>query len=161
MVAPVSGTQAEPVGAIVVRESNAQRIVLYGFLTVAMGAAIVRGLLAHPRGLTVVAVVAVSLVLMLMLAAWWRTWRDPYRIEVSVERVRYRGREKLEYDDLVRAAGVDLWLYARPVGRSDVLVLEQPASGQQWALRFFARQPLIDACTARGWTVRSTRVRPS
>jgi hypothetical protein len=157
----VSRSAPEPVGAIVVRESNVQRTVLYGFLTVAMGAAVVRGLLAHPRGLTVVAIAAVSAVLLLMLAAWWRTWRDPYRIEVSVERLRYLARDKREYEDIVRGPGVDLWLYARPVGRSDVLVLEQPATRQEWVLRFFARQPLIDACLARGWTVHSTRVRPS
>jgi hypothetical protein len=80
---------------------------------------------------------------------------------VSVERVRYRGRKNLECPDLVRDAGIDLWLYARPVGRTDVLVLEQPASGVQWILRFFGRQPLIDACIARGWSVLSTPSRPS
>jgi hypothetical protein len=152
---------SEPVGAIVIQESNAQRNVLYGFLTIALGLAIARGAVSHPSGGTLVVIVVLAVVLALMLAAWWRTWRDPYRIEVSVERVRYLGRKTREYPDLVRDAGIDLWLYTRPVGRTDVLVLEQPASGQQWTLRFFGRQPLVDACVARGWSLVSTPTRPS
>jgi hypothetical protein len=151
----------EPVGAIVVRESNAQRNLLYGFVTLALAVAVLRGLLSHPSSLTLTAVVVLALVLVLMVAAWWRTWRDPYRIEVSVERVCYLGRHKSEYRDMAREDGIDLWLYARPVGRSEVLVLEQPASDLQWTLRFFGRQPIIDACMARGWSVTSTRTRPS
>ncbi|HSS68916.1 MAG TPA: hypothetical protein VLK34_10225 [Nocardioidaceae bacterium] len=157
----VDAALSGPVGAIVIRESNTQRNFLYGFLTVAIAVALVRGALSHPDGFTLVVMALLTVVFALVLAAWWLTWRDPYRVEVSVERVRYLGRKTLGYPDLVRDRGIDLWLYARPAGRSEVLVLEQPASGQEWTLRFVGRQPLVDACTARGWTIVSTRRRPS
>ena len=137
-----------------VHPSRLQRGGLFGFLTIAVGLALVRGLVGAETTAGRVAIAVIfGGILALILAGWIRLARRVDRLEISAETIRYTSASGKETHLLSRANGLELRFVAKGAGRFSFLALQQVQTGTVVPLHLFARGPIEAACEQNGWDV--------
>jgi hypothetical protein len=127
--------------------------VIWGFLTLVFGLALVRGHFgaATSSGRIVVDVIFGALVAG-SIGAWLWFRRHPARLEVSPEVITFSHRGQPNSVRLVRASG-DLYVYTTTSagGKGRLRYLKVPGSDEGVPLQLFDWGEVQGACIARGW----------
>jgi cytochrome c biogenesis protein CcdA len=136
-----------------VAESRRQVSFLFGFLTVAMAAALIRGVIGAQTTAGRVAVAVIfGVLLVVFLIGWAVSARRPAHLEITEDSIRYvTGNGRVTA--LSRQQGDELRFISRPAGRIWTLGLTvTPGPGPVLTpLTFFSRKAVRQACQARGW----------
>ena len=136
---------------VVVRESRLQRDGVYGFLTLAFIAALVRGVLgATTSGGTVGAGVVFGVLIVVVVAGWVRAIRSPDRLEVSASLIRYVPASGAPRQ-VSRQGGDELRFVTKRAGRLAFPSLFQSATATTLPLRWFTHAAVRTACESKGW----------
>ena len=138
---------------VFVKESSLKREGLYGILTLAFLAALIRGVTgAMTTGGRIAAGILFGALAAVVVFRWFWEVRHPGRLEVSTSTVRFvSGSGKVATQEISRSAGDQLQFVGRGAGRYVSLALQQPASGTTLSLGMFDRKPVRRACEANGW----------
>jgi hypothetical protein len=147
-------------GAIVVRQSRAQRDGLFGALIAVFLVALVRGYTgAQTAAGRVAVVVFVSALTAVLAVGWVRLIRRPCRLEVTGQAITFvdgRGATRV----LSRESGGRLRIVAVGGGRVRQPGLTIEGSGTVIALPFFSTKEVRRQCLAAGWSFASGRRSP-
>lgn len=148
---PPMGATYRDAGVITVRESRPQINTLFGFLTVACAAALARSVPgAHTTTGRVTVAVIFGGLLVILLIGWIVTIRNPGRLEITEDAIRYsRRREPVSV--LSRRQGGELRFVKELRGRTWRLGLTIAGTGTVMLLGTFSRKEVRQACLARGW----------
>jgi cytochrome c biogenesis protein CcdA len=136
-----------------VAESRRQVAILFGFLTVAMAAALIRGVIGAQTTTGRVAVAVIfGVLLVVFLTGWVVSARRPAHLEITEDTIRYVTRNG-QVTALSRQQGDQLRFTTRRAGRIWTLGLSVvPGPGPVLTpLNFFSRKAVRQACQARGW----------
>jgi hypothetical protein len=142
----------------IVAESQGHISTLFGFLTVVVAAALIRGVTGAQSAAGRVAVVVIfGGLLVLLIARWVIIARSPAQLEITEDAIRFVPR-KAQARVLSRAEGDELRFFRRSAGRSWILGLTLTAPGTAAGpgqvlspLNFFSRKAIRQACRSRGW----------
>ncbi|MBA2725275.1 MAG: hypothetical protein H0U53_04730 [Actinobacteria bacterium] len=141
-------------GQIVVPEKSRVVDLLWGFLTVGFALALVRGHFgAETSTGRIVGDVIFGALLIGTVCIWWRSRRDPARLEVSPEAIRYTFRGARNPITLSRAEG-NLYLRIVFTGgrvRTPLRYLKVTGSDQAILMHTFDWSEVERACIANGW----------
>lgn len=153
---PHHGPMSNPAGqhqGVVVKESSLKREGLYGVLTLAFLAALIRGVTgAMTTGGRITAGILFGALAAVVAFRWFWAVRHPGRLEVSSNTVRFiPGSGKIATQEISRSAGDQLQFVARGTARYVSLALRQSASGTVVSMGMFDRKPVQRACEASGW----------
>ena len=145
-----------PYGVTRVGLSRLQRDGLFGFLTLAMGAALVRGLIGagSTSGRLLVGVIFGG-ALLLVTAGWLRVVRRAEHLDISDTEVRLVSGDGSRPRVIQRASGEQLRFVARSAGRVTLFGLYQPGSDTTLLLQLFSRKAVEAALLAHGWQLGS------
>jgi hypothetical protein len=150
---PDEGVSSAPYGVTVVGRSRLQRDGLFGFLTLAIAAALVRGLVGATTTSSRVSVgVIFGAVLAGILLAWLRILRSAERLEISDTEISYV-RAGTRTQPIQRDAGEQLRFVTKSAGRMTFFGLYQPGSGTTVLLHLFSRKAVETALLAHQWRV--------
>jgi hypothetical protein len=143
-----------PFGVTVVGRSRLQRDGLFGFLTLAMAAALVRGLLgaSTSTGLLVIGLIFGTLLVVIVLA-WLRARRSSEHLEVSDSEISYVATAGAPRQTLERTAGEQLRFVTKSAGRMTFFGLYQPGSDSTVLLHLFSRKAVEAALLAHHWRI--------
>ncbi len=137
---------------VVVAERKRRVNFLWGFLTLAFGAALVRGHLgAESTASRVVVDLILGLLLVGSISAWVWFRRHPARLEISVEAVTFAHRGQTRSVKLARSSG-DLYVRRTMLGGTHpLLFLGITGSDEVIPLQMFDLEEIEAASVSRGW----------
>ena len=128
---------------VIMCPSSFQRDGLFGFLTVVLVVAIVRGAFGTHRTSTYVVMVLAAALLVAVLISWIRQRRRPSRLEIGPDLIRFLDPgAKLPERQLRRMGGAVAIVY-----------IAQPDTGTSIDLNYYKVRPVAAACRAQGWPV--------
>lgn len=137
--------------AIRVREKAVVVHVLWGLLTVAFGAALVRGHFgAETSTGRLVGDLVLGALFVLASAGWIWFHRHPATLEISPTTIAHRHRGQTGSMWLVRGSG-ELYVYRSYATRGHVPYLKQTGSDDAIAIQTFDWEEVRRACLATGW----------
>lgn len=140
------------VSITVVGLSRLQRDGLFGFLTVAMAAALVRGLVGADTatGRLVIGVIF-GILVALVVGAWIRVLRKNEHLEVSDTDILLVSTTAARTQSFQRSNGEQLRFVAKAAGRVTLFGLYQPGSDTTVLLHLFSRNAVQEALLAHSW----------
>jgi uncharacterized membrane protein YuzA (DUF378 family) len=136
------------------RPSSFQRDGLFGFLTVVLIAAIVRGALGARRTSTYVVMGLCAALLVVVLISWVRQRRRPSSLEIGPDLIRFLDPGAQTPERELRRMGGAIVVGVRRLDlRRAVVYIAQPDTGTSIDLNYYKVRPVAVACRAQGWPV--------
>jgi len=139
---------------VIMCPSSFQRDGLFGFLTVVLVVAIVRGAFGTHRTSTYVVMVLAAALLVAVLISWIRQRRRPSRLEIGPDLIRFLDPgARLPERQLRRMGGAVVVGVRRLDLRRAIVYIAQPDTGTSIDLNYYKVRPVAAACRAQGWPV--------
>ena len=139
---------------LIMRPGSFQRDGLFGFLTVVLVAAIVRGAPGTHRISTYVVMAFCAALVVSVLITWVRQRRRPSRLEIGPDLIRFLDpRAKAPERQLRRAGGAVVVGVRRLDLRRAIVCIAQPDTGTSIGLNYYKVRPVAVACRSQGWPV--------
>jgi hypothetical protein len=138
--------------SVIMRPSSFQRDGLFGFLTVVLVAAIVRGAFGTHRVSTYVVMAFAAALLVAVVISWVRQRRRPSHLEIGPDLIRFLDPgAKIPERQLGRMGGAVVVGVRRLGLRTAVVYIAQPDTGTSIDLNYYKVRPVAVACRAQGW----------
>lgn len=139
---------------VIMRPSSFQRDGLFGFLTVVLVVAIVRGAFGTHRTSTYVVMVLAAALLVAVLVSWVRQRRRPSRLEIGPDLIRFLDPAAKTPERQLRRVGGAVVVGVRRLDlRRAIVYIAQPDTGTSIDLNYYKVRPVAAACRAQGWPV--------